>query len=88
MELLNDNISLNLSLRTPAELDSAVVYLTISFQISVQEVTPCVAPKTKEINLSLVVREKLAEKRRLRRCDGSILTIRMIIESEITWPEN
>ena len=48
-------------------MDLAVNYLTSTFQKSAWEATPCNTAKNKHLNLPLVVRKKLAEKRKLRR---------------------
>lgn len=66
-EYINENASLKISLKTEEEVENATCRLTNLIQTAAWLSTPCVKSTPQNKNYPLEVRNKIAEKRRLRR---------------------
>lgn len=66
-EYLEDEIELKVKLKTVEDIDEATFYITNLIQIAAWRTTPILNFSTQKNNIPLEIRNKLAEKRRLRR---------------------
>ncbi|GBP32405.1 Probable RNA-directed DNA polymerase from transposon X-element [Eumeta japonica] len=66
-EYLESNIDLKLSLKTNEEVDNASLYITNLIQVAAWTSTPELKASSYSVPTPLVVKKKVAEKRRLRR---------------------
>lgn len=66
-DLVSEKISFDISLKNPEELDDAVQKLCVNIQSAAWEATPDTSHITDTHRIPLNIRDKIAEKRRLRR---------------------
>lgn len=66
-EILDNQISLKISLKTADEIDEAVEYLNRVIQTAAWQSTPEITNNAKTLNYPIHIKQKIAEKRRLRR---------------------
>lgn len=66
-EFLESNTNLNVSLKTKEEVDDACLYITNLIQVAAWSSTPELKDSPRGAPVPLAVKEKIAEKRRLRR---------------------
>lgn len=63
---------LNVSLKTNVKLEQAVVHLTRSIQQAAQQATPDVASVDVQNKCSLIIKQKIAEKRKIKNSGSSL----------------
>jgi hypothetical protein len=68
-KLFDQNVKLNISLKSPDEIDQAVELFNLSIQNAAWKATPNMQAKsgTQNINYPMYIKRKIADKRRLRR---------------------
>lgn len=66
-DYLDDNITLKLPLKTPADVDDACLYITNLIQVAAWINTPAYKTSAVDTPIPADIREKIMEKRRLRR---------------------
>ena len=66
-ETLNENITCNIPLKTPEDIENAIEQFNIEIHKAINTATPELKSKTKTTHVSHSIREKIIEKRKLRK---------------------